>query len=150
MERGLGDEERTTHWLGEAHHTASLAACVSGSSDGIEEAQSWLAILHQRIEKYNQSSDKLALATAYNQIAICLMNKNQVEGAIDNFRKSLTAFKEVEDRPRFSGTFPAISLSNLVCLVQRQPDEAEQVLTPALEEHERILGVDDTTTTEYV
>lgn len=79
-------------------------------------------------------------------MGICLVNKDQIEGAIMNFQKSLETYKSVEDAPQFSGTFPAISLSLLLTL-QGRPDEGEKVLKPALEEHERILGDHDMSTT---
>ncbi|KAK3941873.1 hypothetical protein QBC46DRAFT_381661 [Diplogelasinospora grovesii] len=147
LHHGAADEERITHWLGEAHHISSLAACLTGSSDGTEHANTWLSIVHDRIMKYNDTSDRLALATAYNQMGICLVNKDQIEDAMDSFQKSLTIFRSVEDAPQFSGTFPALSLSHLFTLRGR-PDEGEEVLAPVLEEHERILGEDDTSTTE--
>ncbi|KAK3367208.1 hypothetical protein B0T24DRAFT_682346 [Lasiosphaeria ovina] len=66
MNREPDEHERITHWLGGAHHSLSLAVCLTGSSDGVEDADIWVGILHDRIEKYNQKSDKLALAAAYN------------------------------------------------------------------------------------
>lgn len=148
-DKGSGNQERVTHWLCEAHHSLSLAACLTRSSDGIEDANIWQAILLDRINKYGQTSDKLALATAYNQLGICLVNKNRLGDAIDSFQKSISTYKSVENAPQFSGTFPAISLS-LLYVLQGQPDEGENVLSPVLEEHERVLGRDDTSTTEYV
>lgn len=122
---------------------------MTGSSDGVEDAKIWLDILHGRIEKYNQQSDKLALATAYNQVGICHASKGSFEDAMTSFRESLEAFKNVPDAPQLSGTFPAISLCNL-CVFQKRPDEGEEVLRSTLEEHERILGSEDTTSTECV
>ncbi|KAF5969746.1 tetratricopeptide repeat domain-containing protein [Fusarium bulbicola] len=139
------DQERVTHWLGEAHHSLSLTACITGSSDGLEDAEAWQRLLNSRIEKYGLSSDKLALATAYNQLGICQSNKEQFADAVANFDKSVTAYNSVADAPQFSATFPAISQSMLHCLMHRY-NEAEHALRPFLEEHERVLGKDDKTT----
>ncbi|KAK7912199.1 tetratricopeptide repeat domain-containing protein [Apiospora marii] len=143
----LEDEERVTHWLGEAHHSLSLAAVLSCSSDGLEDANTWLAILRRRITKFDMPSDRLCLATAYNNLGICYSRVNAVEEAIASWRQSLAEFDSAIDAPPFSGTFPRISLS-LLLVSQDQVAEAEKVLVPALEEHERLLGKDDKTTTE--
>jgi hypothetical protein len=144
---GGGDEERITHWLAEAHHNLSLAAVMTGSSDGMDNANIWVDILLNRIKRFNPPSEALALATAYNQIGICHINKHEIEDAMNSFRKSVTAYRNVDNRPKFSGTFPSISLANLY-VQQGEPEEGEKVLTPTLEEHEKILGKDDKTTTE--
>ncbi|KAI9172710.1 nb-arc and tpr domain containing protein [Paramyrothecium foliicola] len=147
-EKAGGEDRDLEHWLGEAHHSASFAACMTGSSDGISDAKLWLRILQDRIHKTKRPSDILAQATAFNQLAICLVNANQLDEAMYNFRRSLTTFHSVKDAPQFSGTFPAISLTNLLVL-QGKPEEGEQIIRPFLEEHENVLGVDDTTSTEY-
>ncbi|KAJ0120519.1 tetratricopeptide repeat domain-containing protein [Diaporthe amygdali] len=146
IKRGADDEERVSHWLGEAHHSQSLSACLTNSSDGMKDVTMWIDILHDRIKRYGLDSDKLALATAYNQMGICLITLHKVEEAKSSWRQSIAAYKSVSDAPAFSGTFPSISLS-LMCALQGEDDEAEQVLRPMLEEHERILGKDDTSTT---
>ncbi|KAH7265628.1 uncharacterized protein BKA55DRAFT_559302 [Fusarium redolens] len=140
------DQERVTHWLGEAHHSLSLTACLTKSSDGLEDADIWQKHLNSRIEKYGLPSDKLALATAYNQLGICQSNKEQFDDAVTSFNKSVVTYNSVANAPQFSATFPAISQSMLHCLMDRY-DEAEHVLTPFLEEHEKVLGKDDKTTT---
>ncbi|KAH8729231.1 nb-arc and tpr domain-containing protein [Ilyonectria robusta] len=145
--KGDGDQDQILHWLGEAHHSASFAACMTGSSDGIQYASAWIDILNDLIKKQNKPQHVLALATAYNQMGICCVNKDMVPEAMDSFNQSLTTFKGVHDAPQFSGTFPAISLS-LLYVLEGRPDEAEEILSPVLEEHERLLGVDDLTTTE--
>jgi tetratricopeptide (TPR) repeat protein len=147
LRRNPQDEERITHWLGEAHHSQSLAEVVIGVSDGIEHVNAWSVLLHGRIQKYAQISDMLALATAHNQMGMCLARKGLVEDAVKSFQKSLQTYRSVEDAPQFSGTFPAISLSGLLVLEGRL-DEAEQALTPTLKEHEDVLGKDDVSTTE--
>ncbi|EFX00266.1 nb-arc and tpr domain containing protein [Grosmannia clavigera kw1407] len=141
------DEERTTHWLGEAHHNLSLAACHTGSSSGARDAEIWQDILRGRIAKYGRPADQLALATAHNQMGICLARQDRYEDALRSFQLSLAGFRACTDPPRFSGTFPAISIS-LLCLLLRRPGQAEHYLMPTLLEHERHLGPDDTTTTE--
>jgi hypothetical protein len=140
------DQERVTHWLGEAYHNLSLSACLTGSSEGLDDAQAWQAILHERLEKYNKNADRLALATSFNQLGICYITKGDTDSAMANFRKSIETYKGVEDAPQFSNTFPSISLS-LLCALHGQPDEGDAVLSPVLEEHERVLGKDDVTTT---
>lgn len=113
----------------------------------MDDAKVWLDILRDRIEKYNFKSDKLALATAYNQLGICFLNVDMIEEAKESWKQSLGAYKSVEDPPEFSGTFAAISLS-LIYALQGKPEQGEQVIIPMLEEHERILGANDTSTTE--
>ncbi|KAG5772055.1 hypothetical protein H9Q72_001668 [Fusarium xylarioides] len=144
--RFQGTAERVTHWLGEAHHSLSLTACLTKSSDGLEDAELWQRLLNSRIEKYGLTSDKLALATAYNQMGICQSNKEQFADAVANFDKSVMTYNSVADAPQFSATFPAISQSMLHCLMHRY-NEAEQALRPFQEEHESVLGKDDKTTT---
>jgi hypothetical protein len=147
IDTGSGDEERITHWLGEAHHNLSLAAVLTGSSDGMHDANIWLDILLNRIKRFSPPSETLSLATAYNQIGICHINKNEIEDAMKSWKQSLDAYRSVESPPIFSGTWPTISLALLYAL-QGRPEEGEKVLVPSLEEHERILGKGDTTTTE--
>lgn len=149
LKRGATDDERATHWLGEAHHSLSFAACLTGDSDGIHDAKIWLQILQRRIERYSNAADSLALATAYNQMGICLVNADNLQDAVENFQRSIATFQSVDEAPPFSGTFPAISLSNLLSL-QGRWDEAQKVLAPTLEEHVDALGIDDVTTTEFV
>lgn len=144
---GGSDEERVTHWLGEAHHNLSLAAVLTDSSDGMHNAKTWVEILLSRIEKFNLPSEALSLATAYNQVGICHLKRDEVDEAMNSWKKSLATYSGVDNRPDFSGTFPAISLAQMYAL-QNRPEEGEKVLMPALEEHERILGKDDKTTTE--
>jgi len=64
-----------------------------------------------------------------------------------SFRESLAAFKNVDDAPQFSGTYAAISFA-LLSTFCGKPDEAEETLRHMLEEHENILGRDDTSTSE--
>ncbi|KAL9028780.1 MAG: hypothetical protein Q9196_002903 [Gyalolechia fulgens] len=141
------DEERITHWLGEARHNLSLAAVMTGSSDGMHDAKLWLDILRDRVEKYKSSSDELALATAFNQLGICHIKKDEANDAMRSWEQSVAIFSSVKNPPDFSGTWPRIQLALLYTL-QDRPEEAEAVLVPTLEEHERILGMDDKTTTE--
>ena len=144
---GSDDLEYVTRWLGEAHHNLSLIACMTRSSNGIQDCQVWLDILRMRLNTYHLSSDTVSLAVAYNQMGICYLNENAVEDAISNFQQSLLTFDSLHDAPDFSGTFPRISLSVLYTL-QGEPDKADAVLIPALEEHERKLGMDDISTSE--
>lgn len=135
------------HWLGEAAHNLSLAGVMIGSSDGIEDVNCWLKILHSQLAKYDLPADHIALATAHNQMGICLFTKDEMEEAANSFQKSLDAYQAAPKRPNFSGTFPALSLSLIRCM-QERADEAEIVIKPMVEEHERILGADDTTSAE--
>ena len=147
MNAGGDDEKQVTHWLGEAHHNISLAAVLTGSSDGMHDAKVWLNILLDRIKRFNPPSEELSLATAYNQIGICHINKNELEDAMNNWRQSVATYRSVKNPPNFSGTWPSLSLAQGYTL-QGRPKEGEEVLMPSLEEHERILGEDDRTTTE--
>lgn len=142
-----GNEKEITHWLGEAAHNLSLAGVMIGSSDGIEDVNYWLKILHSRLAKYDLPSDHIALATAYNQMGICLFTKDQIDEAADSFQKSLDAYRTAPNRPNFSGTFPALSLSLIRCM-QGRAEEAELVVKPMIEEHERVLGANDITSAE--
>ena len=144
---GGRDEERITHWLGEAHHNLSLAAVLTRSSDGMQDAKLWLNIVLDRIKRFSPPSEEISLAIAYNQIGICQINKNEFEGAMYSWRQSITMYRTVNNAARFSGTWPSISLA-LLCALQGRPNEGEEVLTPCLREHEEILGSDDRTTTE--
>lgn len=40
--------------------------------------------MDDRIEKHHLKSDKLALATAYNQLGICFLNIDKIEDAKDS------------------------------------------------------------------
>jgi hypothetical protein len=112
------------------------------------DAKLWLDILLNRTQFRRRSvAEALSLATAYNQMGICYIKNDEVEDAMDSWKQSLAAYRSVDNPPNFSGTFPAISLAQLYVL-QGRPSEAEEVLTLTLEEHERILGKDDKTTTE--
>lgn len=144
LDAGDDDEERITHWLGEAHHNLSLAAVLTGSSDGIHDVKLWLDLL---LDRSPSKAKALSLATAYNQMGICYIKKDKVEDAINSWKQSLATYRSMENPPVFSGTWPAISLALLYAL-QGRPNEGEEVLRPTLDEHERILGKDDTTTTE--
>jgi hypothetical protein len=151
LERALatksGEDHDITHWLGEAAHNLSLAGVMTRSSDGIQDVNRWLEILHARIEKYSLPSDQISLATAYNQMGICLFNKDKVKEAAESFQRSLDTYKTAPDRPNFSGTFPALSLSLIHCMQGRAKD-AEEIVKPMIEEHVRILGLDDTSSVE--
>jgi len=120
---------------------------MTGSSDGIKDVNRWLEILHARIEKYDLPSDRISLATAYNQMGICLFNKDNTKEAAKCFQQSLDAYRTAPDRPNFSGTFPALSLSLIHCMEGRA-EEAEEVVKPMIEEHVRILGPNDTSSAE--
>lgn len=113
----------------------------------MQDAKIWVDILDNRIKKFNPASEDLSLATAWNQIGICYLNKDEVDHAIDSWIKSVDLYKNAKNRPDFSGTFPSVSLA-LMYALQGQAEKGEVVLMPVLEEHERILGKDDTTTTE--
>ncbi|KAL8831927.1 MAG: hypothetical protein Q9170_005089 [Blastenia crenularia] len=142
-----GDKERITHWLGEARHNLSLAAVMTGSSDGMDDAKLWLDILQDRAQKYKSSAEELALATAFNQLGICHIRKDEANDAMKSWEQSVAIFAGLKSAPDLSGTFPRLQLALLYTL-QNRPTEAEAVLKPTLEEHERILGIDDKTTTE--
>lgn len=142
------DEDKyITHWLGEAAHNLSLAGVMTGSSDGIQDVNRWLTILHDRIEKHDLPSDRISLATAYNQMGICLLNKGKTKEAAKSFQESLDAYRSAPNRPNFSGTFPALSLSLIHCMEGRAK-EAEEVVKPMIEEHIEILGSHDTSSAE--
>ena len=148
LDAGDDDEERITHWLGEAHHNLSLAAVLTRSSDGMHDVKLWLDLLLDRSRNRRPSkAEALSLATAYNQKGICHIRKDEVEDAMNSWTQSLTTYRSIENAPDFSGTWPAISLA-IQYVLQGQPNEGEEVLRPTLDEHERILGKDDTTTTE--
>jgi hypothetical protein len=148
LDAGDDDEEQITHWLGEAHHNLSLAAVLTGSSDGMHDIKLWLDLLLDRSRSRRPSKEKaLSLATAYNQLGFCHIKNDEVEDAMSSWKQSLAAYRSMENPPDFSGTWPAISLALLYTL-QGRPNEGEEVLRPTLDEHERILGKDDTTTTE--
>lgn len=144
LDAGDEEEERITHWLGEAHHNLSLAAVLTGSSDGMHDAKLWLDLLLDHRSRFNRP---LSLATAYNQMGFCHIKKDEVEDAMNSWKQSLATYRSMENPPDFSGTFPAICLA-LLYAQQGRPNEGEEVLRPTLDEHERILGKDDTTTTE--
>ena len=142
------DDEQVVHWLGEAHHNLSLAAVGTKSSDGMQDVKIWLDLLLDRSRFTSPSKEKASsLATAYNQMGFCHIKNDEVEDAMNCWKKSLATYRSVESPPNFSGTWPSISLAILYTL-QGRPNKGEEVLRPTLDEHERILGKDDTTTTE--
>ncbi len=114
-------------------------AVLTGSSDGMHDAKIWVNILLDRIERFNPASEALSLATAYNQIGICHINKDEVEDAMKRLKQSVTTYRSEESPPDFSGTWPTISVSLLYAL-QRQPKEGEEVLAPALKSMRESLG----------
>lgn len=116
---------------------------MTGLSDGMHDVKLWLDLLLN----YSRFRHPLSLATAYNQKGFCHIKKDEVEDAMKSWTQSLATYRSMENLPNFSGTFPAISLA-LMYTLQGRPNEGEEVLKPTLDEHERILGKDDTTTTE--
>lgn len=101
----------------------------------MHDVKLWLELLLDR----PQFRRPLSLATAYNQMGLCHIKKNEVDDAMNSWKKSLATYRSIENPPDFSGTFPAISLALLYAL-QGRPNEGEEVLRPTLDEHERILG----------
>lgn len=143
------DDDRLTHWLGETYDNTAMAAVMTRSSTGIEAAMQWLKLLHERIERYNSPEDTLASATAHNLLGICYCRQDEFAKAAESFTMSLETFRSVEDRPKYSGVFPAVSLAHLH-VQQDHATEAEDIILPFLQEHEESLGTDDTTTTQCV
>lgn len=113
----------------------------------MDDAKAWLNIIHGRITRYASTLENLSLATAYNQLGICYINKDEVDDAMESWKHSVTTYASVEGAPDFSGTWPRISLAQWYTL-RDCPTDAEDMLTPTLKEHERILGEDDVTTSE--
>lgn len=146
LDAGDGDEERITHWLGETHHNLSLAAIDTGSSDGMHDVKLWLDLLLDR-SRFGRSPKAEALSLATAQMGFCHIKKDEVVDAMNSWKQSLATYRSIENPPDFNGTWPAISLALLYAL-QGRPNEGEEMLKPTLDEHERILGKDDTTTTE--
>lgn len=147
LEDNESDKERVTFWLAEVHHNLALTAVLTGSSDGLYDAKAWIKIVTDRIIEYNPPLEGLLLAGGYNQLGISYGFKNQMENATESWHQSLSTYRGVKDAPRFSGTWPAISLANSYSLL-KTPDEGEKALKPCLEEHEKVLGKDDITTQE--
>jgi hypothetical protein len=149
QKKGTEDEQEISGLLADCHHHQSISALYTGTPGAMDHAKAWLAILIDRIEKWNLPSDALNMATAYNQLALCYIKVNNVKEAISSWRFSFDTYRNLESAPRLSGIWPATSLG-LIYTLENRPEEANQVLGPILREREEVLGKDDTTTSEYV
>jgi len=143
---GRGDEKEVTGLLAECHHNQSFAAIYTGSGGAMEHANAWLQILTNRTNKWDFDEDTLAMAAAYNQIALCHIHRNDVQEAIANWVTSLF-YLEVPSAPKLSGVWPAINLA-LIYTIEKRLKEADDVLALVLEEREKVMGKDDKTTSE--
>ncbi|KAF2810563.1 uncharacterized protein BDZ99DRAFT_386857, partial [Mytilinidion resinicola] len=142
-----GSEREVTAWLCDAYAILSVACTMTNTSDSMSEARAWIALLLERIEKWHLPYDAGVLASAYNQVAVSHMKRGETEEAIGSWRQSFEAFKNQEDKPQFSETWPAVNVA-LVSVFVGRVDEAVEILTPVMEEHENVFGKEDKTTIE--
>jgi tetratricopeptide (TPR) repeat protein len=136
-------------WYSEAYHTLSLAIVMSNTGDGMAEAKMCISILFDRIKKYNLQSDATSLAMLYNQVAVCHIQRGEIDEAIKSWLQSYESFRNLEEPPQFAGTWPAVNVA-LVYVLEGRIEEAEAMITPMLHEHEDALGKEDLTTVELV
>lgn len=132
---GRGDEKEVTGLLADCHHNQSFSAIYTESGGAMEHAKAWLRILIDRIEKWHLDEDSLAMATAYNQIALCHIHKDEVEDAIKSWTASLDAYRTAPNAPKLSGIWPATSPA-LIYAIEGLPEQGDDVLTPVLKERD--------------
>lgn len=146
-QRGGGDEREISSLLCDCHHNQSISALYTGTPGAMDHAKLWLALLIDRIEKWNLPSDALNLATSYNQLALCYIKVDIVEEAINSWRVSFDTYRGLESAPKLSGVWPATSLG-LIYSLENRPEEGNEILEPILRDREEVFGKDDTSTSE--
>jgi hypothetical protein len=120
QKEGRGDEKEVTGLLADCHHNQSFSAIYTESGGAMEHAKAWLGILLDRIEKWHLDEDALSLATAYNQIALCHIYKDEVEEAISSCSRSLDAYRTAPNAPKLSGIWPATRHSSTPLRIGQQ------------------------------
>ncbi|CAG8972805.1 hypothetical protein HYALB_00007730 [Hymenoscyphus albidus] len=118
--------KKTIFWVVEAYHHLALAAIFTGSSDELLHAGTWINVMKsRRVETYKLPSKVSLLAGGYRQLGINYAHKDQIGEAIKNWQESIDIYRKVNNTPKFSGTWPSISLAYAYTLLN-SPDEGEK------------------------
>lgn len=142
------DDRVRTRLLADAYRYQGIAAIYMGSDVAVPSCKRWIGLLVERIEKYQDQVDIMALPIAYNEIGMALMRVPDKDAAIKSWVMSCDTLAQVTKPGDLPFPFPWVHRA-LVSAYSGDPDSGDKLLAPVLQEREKKLGVDDTSTIEY-
>lgn len=147
---GEKDEARWTGLLADCYRYQGITGTYMDDPAAVTNCKRWLRVLVDRIDKYGDSVDVKTLPIAYNEVGMALMRVPDLPEAKQSWAMSCETLEQVTDPGELVFPFPWVHRALVAAYYSEDPESADSLIAPILKRREEILGVDDTTTIEYV
>jgi len=139
------EDEKLNRLLSQSHQYKAVSCIYTDSPGALHHLKRMVALITERLEKWNRTDDAVQLADAYNESAMAYMrDKAQEETAIAAWIQSYEAFGAIPgDRLeiKIRQEWPAVHLAMMYAL-RNEPQKGEDILLPVLKAREERFGKD--------
>ncbi|KAI1448209.1 P-loop containing nucleoside triphosphate hydrolase protein [Annulohypoxylon stygium] len=141
------DDELRSKILANSYRFQGIIGGHLGNGKAVSYTKKWVEMLVERITKYQKKEDEETLPIAYNEYGRALMWVPDKEEAMRSWEISCESVLQTTPEGKLPFPFPWMH-SALVNAYDGKTDLAESSILPILEEREKKLGKDDTSTFE--
>lgn len=139
--------EELNRKLSQSHQYKAVSCIFTDSPGGLDHLKTMIALIVERLAKWNRTEDAIQLADAYNESAMAYMRENEEKKAIESWIQSYNAFGDVAGDPldsKIRQEWPAIHLATMYS-IRGEWEKGEDIVLPVLHAREKKFGKDDTT-----
>ncbi|CAO2647526.1 Nn.00g084480.m01.CDS01 [Neocucurbitaria sp. VM-36] len=142
------DDEIRSKVLADSYRVQGIIGSYLDTDKGVPCTKRWIELLVSRITKYQHKDDIDTLPIAYNEYGWALMRVPDEQEALRSWELASATIRELtKAREELPFPYPWFHRA-LIYSFNGQPDRAETIIMPILEEREKKLGKDDTGTYE--
>ena len=136
------DENEFTKLLADSHQYQAIAGIDTNGEGALEHGKQWLAIMVDRVQKYDDPEDALMLPMVYNELGMSYMRVPQEKEAIDSWHLAIEGLTNKSPDDPLIATWPSINLGLLYAATGRA-DEGYDIVSPILSARDKAFGRDD-------
>lgn len=146
MDPGYNENE-FTKLLADSHQYQAIAGIDTNGNGALEHGQKWLALMVDRVQKYDDPEDALMLPMVYNELGMSYMRVPLKEEAIKSWKLAIDGLINNAPNDPLIATWPTINLGLLYAVVGRA-GEGYEIVSPILSARDKAFGRDDKTAFE--
>ncbi len=133
------DENYFTKLLAESHQYQAIAGIDTNGTGALKHGKKWLAIMVDRVQKYDDPEDALMLPMVYNELGMAYMRVPLEKEAIESWKLAIDGLTNSAPDDPLIATWPTINLG-LLYAVMGLADEGYEIVAPILFARDEAFG----------